>query len=365
MYILASKKPKTEDEADEHVVESNTREDEGVQGFSYMSIITTVLIIAVVAVAVAFTLTDLGSDTDTPGNETTTEALAVVDGEPIMQEDLDTRHALLQATVNPMIQRQQTLQFLVEERALLQEAEQQGVELTEEEITQAEQELEQGLGASREQINQQLQQQGLSYQDLRTYYLNGLRTTKLIEEQALSQNDTTEEQLRTYYQNNTNTFSQPETAEVQQIILLNQNGTNVSEEIDEILNRSEDENFCDLVDEYSDDTQRRDCGAENITNQTRLDPAYVQEALNADVDEISSVETQRAGFVFRKVGQQEASTPAFEDVREQVEESYRNQQIQSVYQGYVEEVLNARNVEVYENFQGQQGNQQIQIQPDQ
>lgn len=360
----SKKKAKSKSNKNEHVVSGSENNDRIVQTNPSSGIAKYVLaglVIVALAVIAVFAMQAFGlmtiTDEEPQTQEFSGEVAATVGGEDIYVEQLERRHALFQVTANPMITQQQVLEFLIEEEVLRQEAESLGIDVSEEELSQAEQQLLTGSGMTREELSLQLSQQGASYDDLLAYYSAGIRSTELAEQEIFSDvPEPTTEEARAFYDENQEQFITPNTADVRQIILAQGEGEDRSEESQQVLNRLEDgDDFCDLVAEFSDDPAgAQNCGEQSYANDQMTDPQLSEAAFALETGEVEAVNTQQGIFILEKLGETEEEQQSFEDVEQQVLEQLENQRLQEAYRQYVDDLLDEYGFEILVELEEQQ-----------
>lgn len=368
------KKAKNKQNRDEHVVEgAESKKDKIIQTNptrGYGKIVFVGVVALLVIFAGVFALQTAGlilvdEPTSQQDQEVEGELAAIVGDAEIGTQQVEQRYTLFQVTANPFITREQTLQFLIEESVLRQEADKLGIEISEAELNQVEQELLAGSGASREDLEAQLAQEGTSYDELITYYQRGILSTELVEQEAfVDVEEPTEEEVRAFYDENTAQFITPRSAQVRQIVLIPGPEDNRSQDVEEIQTLlSEGEDFCELVEQYSDDPQAmQNCGETNVSEDGMTSPELVEEAFEAEEGEVRSVVTEQATFVFEKVGEVEEQQQAFEEVQEQIVQQLQNQRLEERYNEYVQQLLEEYGFEVLVEFEEEQQELPFEIQ---
>jgi peptidyl-prolyl cis-trans isomerase SurA len=166
----------------------------------------------------ATTATDDAGATSAPGGDQAAatadvadipEVVAEVNGEPISRDDFVTAYegqfqqASMQSQMGgePVDQdalKQEVLDGLIGNTLLLQQVEEKGLEVSEEEIDSTLAELAQGNGMEPQDFLAALEQQGLTEEDVRAEVEKQVGTDKLIEQEAPVE-DPTEEELRAFY----------------------------------------------------------------------------------------------------------------------------------------------------------------------
>lgn len=104
---------------------------------------------------------------------------------------------------------QKTLEAMVTENLILQEAEKLGVRISDEEINQAVQKLEEDVAAQGQDLTQMLSLQGMTREELKKQI--GLQ--KIVEEIVKKDIEVTAEDVETYYEENKDSFPEDEDIE--------------------------------------------------------------------------------------------------------------------------------------------------------
>lgn len=104
---------------------------------------------------------------------------------------------------------QGTLESIVTETLILQEASRQGVSTSDEEISQEIQKIEEGMAAQGQDLSQALSLQGMTMEELKEQI--GLQ--KMVEEIVKKDIEVTAEDVETYYEENKDSFPEDEDIE--------------------------------------------------------------------------------------------------------------------------------------------------------
>ena len=240
--------------------------------------------------------------------------------------------------------RPQFLDQLATEQVLLQQAEERGIQVSDEEVEQQIAQVRQGLagqapqtggatggaggeetgGASDEAFQQALSEAGFESEDqLRTLIRDNLRIQQIVE--ALrGEVDVSDEAIQTYYQENQAQFETPEEVCSSHILVETQ------EEANEVLTQlNEGGDFAQLAEERSQDPGSAARGGDlGCVTQGSFVPPFEEAAFGADVGEtVGPVETQFGFHIIRVTGKNEAGATPLEEVREQIQAQLANEQL--------------------------------------
>lgn len=282
--------------------------------------------------------------------ETQDSVAAIVNGQPIYESQIQTRMKLIQTLSDPTIDFNTTKDMMIDEALLYQEAKKEGYDTTPEEINQyisgiiAQNDLDPAT------FEQELNSAGIKLEDLRNLYEKTLTVNKLINKTVVSAALVSTQEEKEFYDNNTENLQLPARVQVRHILIANNSTNNVTaEEVKAMINENKS-NFCDLVKEYSDDTESVSyCGEFNFSRQ---DP-IVEEFINASFDmkpgEVRIVETIFGKHIIYKIADIPAGTPDFEEIQPQIADYLKQQKISEMYQELIQTLRDDAIIEKYTN----------------
>lgn len=193
--------------------------------------------------------------------------LVIVNGATIYQEELDKQWNALPVQAKLKLSREDLLTQLVQERLLLQKAEEENIQVNTKEVNAfIELQLKQA-GMSMDDFNQILQNQGTNMDDIRIIYRKQLTIAKLFDTVAAGDLNASEKEIEEYYTAHKEEFYREEQVTVKHILVQVNDNFNESEalkrvaEIEDKLDKANNTNFCELVTNYTADSGSRDnCG---------------------------------------------------------------------------------------------------------
>ncbi|MFP4118534.1 MAG: peptidylprolyl isomerase [Candidatus Woesearchaeota archaeon] len=284
------------------------------------SIIGLTVIVAVIAVlALTPSLQNIFSSEDTMAGDNET-VLATVDGETITEEEFNKQWNTLPPNVKLQVGKDALLEDIVNQQLLLNKAEEKGLETTSQEAEGfVNQQLTQA-GRSMEEFKQQLEMQGLSYEDILLTYQKQLTIAKLFDQLNTSEVNVTDEEVEEYYENNRDQFYREQQVTVRHILIEVNNQTTdakaeaLAENISAQLDETNNSNFCTLVRNYSMDLgSKEDCG-EYTFSRDRMDPAFENASFEMDIGERQVVKSQFGYHVILKRNESEAGYLDLDDM---------------------------------------------------
>ncbi|TDO86495.1 peptidyl-prolyl cis-trans isomerase C/foldase protein PrsA [Halanaerobium saccharolyticum] len=296
--------------------------------------------------------------------EETPEVAAYVNGEEISMQELEqfagVRNILMQilqsnqefgsvllqteAGQNVVEEfRQLKLEQLITNELLVQEAQDRGLEVSNEEMNnifdQQVNALKQQNNLNDEQLEQAIQQQGFeSMQQYKDMFfennMNGFLVNKLREE-VVNEVSVSDEEAKEYYDNNQQQFETSEQKKVSHILFDDQ--AKAEEVLAEINNGAD---FAEMAREHSTGPTAENGGDLGFitANEQGLDKTFRDAAMELSVGEVSSepVETQFGFHLIKVTDFREAGVREFEEVKSQIKSQLRSQKQNQAFQEFVE-----------------------------
>ncbi len=297
-------------------------------------------------------------------NEETPEVAAYVNGEEISMAELEqfagVRNILMQllqsnqefgsvilqteAGQNVVEEfRKMKLEQLITNELLVQEAQERGIEVSNEEMNnifdQQINALKQQNNLNDEQLEQAIQQQGFeSMQQYKDMFfennMNGFLVNKLREE-VVNEVSVSDEEAREFYDNNPQQFETSEQKRVSHILFDEQEK---AEEVLAEINNGAD--FAEMAREHSTGPTAENGGDLGFitANEQGLDRTFRDAAMELSVGELSSepVETQFGFHLIKVTEAREAGVREFEEVKSQIKSQMRSQKQNQAFQEFVE-----------------------------
>ena len=280
-----------------------------------------------------------GGGEDTP--DVPAGAIAVVGDREIPKADYDRLLAQAQTTYEAREQefpaagtpefaqlRNAIVRSLVEQAEFEIAAEELGIEVTDDEVEERLDELkEQFFEGDEEQYEQELENQGLTDQQVRDDVRSRVLSEKIFEE-VTKDVEVTDEEVEAYYEENRPQFETPASREVRHILVENKRQADRLHQ--QLENGAE---FAELAKEHSQDPGSAEDGGNFTAQQGATVEEFDKTAFELETGELSDpVQTQFGWHIIEAVGDvEDAATQELADVepqiREQLEEERRNQRI--------------------------------------
>ncbi|MFO8191526.1 MAG: peptidylprolyl isomerase [Bacillota bacterium] len=246
-------------------------------------------------------------------DSSTTEAVAVVNGEEITRDELFETMYSLSGT--------EALDELVTRELIEQEAVAKGIVVNNEDIdAEIKTIVDENFNGSEEELQSVLEYYGITMDSLR----NDARLNLLIEKLAEQRIDISEEKARQFFEDNSDLFDQPEEIEARHILV------ETEEEAVEVTARlNEGEDFAALAQEYSTDQSNKDEGGYlGYFGRGEMVEQFEIAAFNLDVGEISEpVATEFGYHIVEILDRREEEKAVYEEVSDEVFEMMADEQM--------------------------------------
>ncbi len=257
------------------------------------------------------------------------DVVAVVNGEKITRDEL---YKLMYAKIG-----RDTLEELISDKLVMQEAKKRGVSVSEEEIAREIDRVKRNFSSEAEYYYT-LAMYGMTEDDLKNHFRTDLLARKII---ALDIKPT-EEQLKAYFEDNKHLFAHGEQVRARHILVATE------EEAKEAKRRlAAGEDFADLADELSLDSWSAARGGDlDYFEYEDMDPAFAAVAFALEIREISEpVETVYGWHIIQAMDRKAPFDPSFEEVRDQVLDSYMDSQVSDLAYSWMQDLRAAAKIE--------------------
>lgn len=320
-----------------------------------------ILILAIAIVGYISDWTYFVPETEDPG-----VILVNVNNEPIYQSELDTQWNALSVQSKMQITRSELLEQLVQEKLLLQKAKSENIVVTDKEVDEYISFQLLSTGMTENQLEEMLKAQGTSLEDLKIIYKKQLTLAKLFDETVNQSIDPTIEEVEAYYADNKDQFYAPEQVRVRHILIpINEefNETRALEMVDEVteqLDEENNENFCDLVTNYTSDLGSRDlCGEYTFPKGTMVEE-FENASFDMEIGERRIVKSMFGYHIILKTDSLEEGYLALEErlsdypgeptVRDIITQQLTQEKARGVFDDYIQELMEGSNIEYYEDI---------------
>lgn len=273
--------------------------------------------------------------------------IARVNGEKIRIGDL---RAILKEFHDPEIfshpeavatLKKQALETLIEEKILLQQAKQRGIEVGRDETRDALMKLKSGY--SEEVFQQTLREKGLNETQWEEKQHKKLMIDKLIE-QLLNASRPTDAHLETLYQTHRERYREPERSHCRQIVTASRAK---AEKILSLLKTGE--NFAALAQKYSESPDREKGGDLGFVAKNELPPMMDEACFRFAPGQTSGVVASAYGFhIFRIIEKKPAHSLSFQEARPWIENEWKENHREELLRQWMEERYRQSKIEIDE-----------------
>lgn len=284
--------------------------------------------------------------------------LVTVNGEEILQAEIDEYWNRLPPQAKIEIGRDQLLEEFIQERLLLQEADRLGIRVTEVEVDEYITAQLSTSGLSFDQFQILLEQQGTTLERMKDIYARQLTLAKLFESESETDLGSTRAEVEAYYEENRDNFLRAEEVTVRHILIP------INEELDEEaarervadiesqLDEENNENFCDLVLEHTADPGSRSTCGEYTFGRGIMVAEFEEAGFDMEINERRTVKSSFGFHIMLKDAQTDARYVKLdEEIDEQgtttailIERILAEEKARAVYEAYIEELRERANI---------------------
>jgi parvulin-like peptidyl-prolyl isomerase len=263
------------------------------------------------------------------------ELAARVNGKTITMEQLNTEYNRLPDQYKYFITKEAFLAQIIDESLLIQEAEKQGVMVSDKELDENLNTFMQTSNLTQDKLDAVLKEKKLTYNELRALVKNQLMVDKLFEKSITSKINVTTDLARKYYDENPDTFKTPETVTVRHILigLANRTAEEADVRANDVLKIIKDDksNFCALVPQYSDDAGSVDNCGEYTFGKGQMVAEFESRAFNQSAGDVSIVKTDFGSHILWTINKTADKIMPFSEVVDQITKVLSDQQEKMLY----------------------------------
>ncbi len=311
-----------------------------------LSLRNIVLLLATCALAVAATA--CGGEEERTAEDVPPDAIALIEDNAVPRAEFDELMKRAETSYKsqkrpfpevgtPEYQDLKTraVAFLVQRHQMRAEAEELGVEVTEEDVDAKVEELkETAFEGDEKKFQEALEKEGLTEEEAREEIRDRLLQEKLYEK-VTEEVEITDEAAQAYYDENKEQFTQPASRDVRHILVKNKA---VADRVYSQLQNGG--NFAALAREFSQDDSTKKLGGKLPVTKGSTVPSFDKAAFNLEPGEVSKpVKTTFGWHVIKADGpvKPEQATP-FEDVKDSIREQLLRDEKQKRLDEWLKEV---------------------------
>lgn len=237
------------------------------------------------------------------------------------------------------------LESLIEKELLLQESRTMGIEIDpatiETEIDTIRDNFPDAAG-----FEQRITEMGYTLDFLRHEIGSNMTIEALIEQELASKVNVSDEEVESYYDSRIESFRVPEQIKARHILIRHESGGR--EKIEEIMQAVNDgEDFEELASMHSDCPSGQNGGDLGYFSRGQMVEPFEKAAFALEIGEVSDIVETRFGFhIIKTEDQQAEEIKTLEDVKDDVIDEIRRQEVASRLQPYIESLKQKYDVEI-------------------
>ncbi|MDP3791803.1 MAG: peptidylprolyl isomerase [Candidatus Omnitrophota bacterium] len=279
--------------------------------------------------------------------------VVVVNSEIITQREIDIMLSPVYAQYRTMYKgeelirrleevREGIIKQLIEDRLIFSEAKKANITVEEKEINVRIEEIQRKIGSEKE-LEDMLNQQNLTLNELRARYKEKIMIRKLIDQKVGARIIITPLEVKNYYSENKDQFLQSEEIQLRQILIKPKQQDKASQDealriTREIVKRIQDGcDFAGLAKEYSSGPATESGGLMGYVKKGDLMPQIEEIAFNLKDGETSGIIQTPLGYHLFKVEQRKfRRTKELSEVRQEIEEYLYRQKADQRLRGWID-----------------------------
>lgn len=235
------------------------------------------------------------------------------------------------------------LRSMIDEDLLVQKAKDENINVETDIIKQLDQIRESNHLNSLQDLEKEVEQQGMVWEDFQDRIRRQLLVQQVIEREVGSRITITREQARKYFESHQDEFNSPAGQRLGEILIATNDKRNAAEAEkraqDALAELKGGAKWEDVLKKYSDNTANGPQGDIGFVKEGTMAPAVAAAVAKLDVNDYSDVVKVSSGDLILKVLEvRTAGTPKFDEVEQQVSELLYNQQMQGALRKYLSQL---------------------------
>ncbi len=280
------------------------------------------------------------------------DAAAIVNGEAIDAEYFERQYNMISSRYEMYGMELSRLQLLedamIPQLLLVQEAKEQGVEVSDEEVEEfIDAEMEKVMQAlPEEQLQAELDKLGVTIDDLKydnkIAYRTQLYIERLLDKVVWSDIEVSEKEITDYYENNPEMFMTGEQVRASHILV------ETEEEAEDMLKYLEQgKDFAELAGEYSTCDSAAQGGDLGYFEKGQMVPEFEEAAFSINVGQISdTVKTQFGYHIIKLTAKKPAGKVNFDDMKEQISQQIMSAKQKAAEDTFIDQLQSKAEVEI-------------------
>lgn len=260
-----------------------------------------------------------------------------------LREDLSQKYVGADLETKVRQQSADLLRSMIDEDLLVQKAKDDDINVETDIIKQLDQIRQANHLNSLQDLEKEVEQQGLVWEDFQDRIRRQLLVQQVIEREVGSRVTITTDQCRKYFEAHRDEFNSPGGKRLGEILVASNDKRTPAEAErranDALAELKGGAKWEDVVKKYSDATQAGPQGDIGFVKEGTMAPAVADSIAKLDVNDYSDVIKVSSGYLILRVLEvRTAGTPRFEEVQQQVNETLYNQQMQVELRKYLSQL---------------------------
>ncbi len=259
-----------------------------------------------------------------------------------LRSDLGQKYSGAELDTEVRQQSADLLRSMIDEDLLVQKAKDENIAVETDVIKQLDQIREANHLNSLQDLEKEVEKQGMVWEDFQDQIRRKLLVQQVIEREVGSRITITREDSRKYFEAHRDEFNSAAGERLGEILISNDKRT--PEEAaksaqDCLAELKAGAKWEDMVKKYSDETGNGPSGDIGFVKEGTMAPTVANAVAKLDVNDYSDVVKVSSGYLILRVLEvRTAGTPKFEEVEQQVSEELYNQQMQGALRRYLGEL---------------------------
>lgn len=283
-------------------------------------------------------------------------AAATINGEDILLSDLENMYNRLPETTRAQVTKTELLDQMINEKVLMQEAEKQGLNVSQSEITDFLDKLLLQSGVSKQEFINRLNIQNITEKMVNDEIYKQLLITKLYQKEIIDKIIVTETDISYYYNDNIEEFNSGERVEASHILICHKDSlsceSNLTKEealakINSIKSQVTKDDFAALAKKYSQDGSAVEGGELGFFERGTMVKPFEDAAFSTNIGEISNiVETQYGFHIILVTDKKAASTTPLSEISSEIEQIVLSEKQQDSFKTYLENIKDKSEIDI-------------------
>jgi peptidyl-prolyl cis-trans isomerase SurA len=284
--------------------------------------------------------------------EIVNKVLATVDGEPVTMYEVKqfAAHNIRARELGTGVDQSALLDAVITDKLVQKEVSDKGIVVRDEDVNRYIENIKERNKINDEQLQQALQQQGMTLESYRTQIRQDIQRQQLISHEIRGKVNVTPEEVQRYYEAHLSEYSTPERIEVAHIVFRlpadppNDQVAAITAKAEEVYQRiKKGADFGEMAKQYSEDASAQNGGDLGWFKKGELLDSLEQAAARLRVGEVSEPVRSKVGIHLIKLeGREGAAHQNLDELADQIKEQLYNAALEERFQKWLTEDLRKR-----------------------